>query len=473
MKKIHLILGLSGLILVGCSSVKKASEITQEQLNQLNTEEASKTIKLLLKSKDEGDYKKVVAYYSSKKNKEKVTEVKDDAVDKFPNGYYASLRATSVMNAETNPEEKVRLLDDMKKRFPSKYMNSAYYSMVRFQVDNGNLNEAIGYQQAMEESNVFRYLALDVISGEAAKSDIDLDITDLLESELSKYNKNKETWGNQAWNKDNQIFKRVKYNLAIAQFQQGNKAEAVNIIHELKSMSSDAFGSQNLNYATMLAKCEVYEEAVPVLEQAVIKGRPRTDTKYYLQKAYEAKGKSNFKVYYNGLMKEMNEDILSHVKEIVINEPAPKFVIKDVNGNEVTNKDLKGKTLVIDFWATWCGPCKASFPGMQAAANKFKDDESVMFLFVHTFEKSKNALEEAINYLKDNNYDFDLYMDYRNAETRSNQAAAAFEVRGIPTKVVIDPSGNLRFKVVGFKGGKDSMVAELSAMIDMAKGNQI
>ncbi|WP_090889151.1 TlpA family protein disulfide reductase [Pedobacter rhizosphaerae] len=131
------------------------------------------------------------------------------------------------------------------------------------------------------------------------------------------------------------------------------------------------------------------------------------------------------------------------------------------------------KTIVLDFWATWCGPCKASFPAMQKLVNKFKGDDQVKFLFIHTWERSATPQKDAIEYLTGNKFNLDLYMDAKDPNTRSNPAVSAFKVMGIPAKFVIDGDGNTRFKLTGFSGGDDAAVAEVSAMINLAKRPKI
>lgn len=150
------------------------------------------------------------------------------------------------------------------------------------------------------------------------------------------------------------------------------------------------------------------------------------------------------------------------------NYQSPSFVVKDVNGNDVSLNDFKRKTIILDFWATWCGHCKKSFPAMQMAVNKYKDDSDVKFLFIHIWEQSKNPLEEATSYLESNGYTFDLYIDPKDSEGNS-KAALLFGVKGIPQKYVIDGGGVVRFNVTGFGGVDDAAVEELSLMIEYTK----
>ncbi|MCK7557268.1 TlpA family protein disulfide reductase [Chitinophaga sedimenti] len=156
------------------------------------------------------------------------------------------------------------------------------------------------------------------------------------------------------------------------------------------------------------------------------------------------------------------------VAKMLISEAAPAFSVKDVKGNTVSLADFKGKVIVLDFWATWCGPCKKSFPAMQRAVDKYSKDPNVKFLFIHTWERSETPQRDAQEYLSQNKYRFDLYMDTKDAATRKNNAVSAFGVKGIPAKFVIDAEGNIRFRMTGFSGGDDVAVEELSAMIELA-----
>src|SRR5690606_41666590 len=70
--------------------------------------------------------------------------------------------------------------------------------------------------------------------------------------------------------------------------------------------------------------------------------------------------------------------------------PAPGFSLKDLDGKEVSLEDLKGKVVVLDFWATWCAPCIKSFPAMQMAVDKYKEDPEVAFLFINTWERQED-----------------------------------------------------------------------------------
>ena len=106
---------------------------------------------------------------------------------------------------------------------------------------------------------------------------------------------------------------------------------------------------------------------------------------------------------------------------------------------------------------------------MQLAVNKYKNDPNVMFLFIHTWEKEDNATETAINYLKENNFNFHLIMDLNDPVTKTNNIVTSYKVSGIPTKFIIDGNGNIRYKVTGFTGGDEAAVEEISAMIESVR----
>jgi thiol-disulfide isomerase/thioredoxin len=157
----------------------------------------------------------------------------------------------------------------------------------------------------------------------------------------------------------------------------------------------------------------------------------------------------------------------------MINTPAPLFTLKDLDGNTVSLNSLKGKVVIVDFWATWCGPCKASFPGMQMAVNKYKNDPNVKFLFVDCWETAKDYADGVKKFIADNKYTFHVLLDEKDTDGRQAKVVSSFDVSGIPTKFIIDKAGNVRFKYVGYDGTPEALVDEVSNMIDMANNPKV
>jgi thiol-disulfide isomerase/thioredoxin len=130
-----------------------------------------------------------------------------------------------------------------------------------------------------------------------------------------------------------------------------------------------------------------------------------------------------------------------------VNKPAPDFSAKNITGETVQLAQLKGKVVVLDFWATWCGPCKAAFPFVQKVYQKYKDNPDVVILAVNTWENEKGAEREKLvkKFLEDNQYAFPVVYD-------ETQVVEKYKVEGIPTQFFVDRKGVIQFKTVGFEG---------------------
>lgn len=176
----------------------------------------------------------------------------------------------------------------------------------------------------------------------------------------------------------------------------------------------------------------------------------------------------DFKNYVLRLDEQAKTARFAKYTEKMIKEKAPEFRLINREGVEISLSDYKGKVVVLDFWATWCAPCINSFPGMQAAINKYDDDAEVEFLFIDTWEHAENYEELVEKFITEKKYNFHVLFD--EMVDREKAVVTSYGVTGIPTKFVIDKEGFIRFKAVDNASYQvDDIVTDLETMITLAK----
>lgn len=138
--------------------------------------------------------------------------------------------------------------------------------------------------------------------------------------------------------------------------------------------------------------------------------------------------------------------------------PAPDFTMTDADGATLTLADFKGKPVLLNFWASWCGPCQSEMPDIQTAWKEHGTD--VEFVIVNMTGMNGETEQSAKAFLADAGYTFPCYFD------ANNSAATAFGVSSIPQTYLINAEGNI---IGAYMGAMDASV--LAQGIDMLTDN--
>ena len=122
-----------------------------------------------------------------------------------------------------------------------------------------------------------------------------------------------------------------------------------------------------------------------------------------------------------------------------VGEVAPAWETKDPEGKTHKLADYKGKIVVMDFWATWCPPCRQAMPGLQKIHEQYKD-QGVVVLGMNFAERPGG---DPVGYMKEQEFTYGLMLN-------SEEIAKAYGVSGIPAFFVVGPDGKVIHRAVGF-----------------------
>jgi cytochrome c biogenesis protein CcmG, thiol:disulfide interchange protein DsbE len=126
-----------------------------------------------------------------------------------------------------------------------------------------------------------------------------------------------------------------------------------------------------------------------------------------------------------------------------IGQLAPEIVLRDLQGQTLKLSDYRGKVVVLNFWASWCPPCKAEMPDIDQMAAELGVDQFGILLAVNMTDGSRETESKARQYIIDNRFSMRVLLD------KGGKAADAYSISSIPTTFIIDKEGRIYTYMVG------------------------
>ena len=250
------------------------------------------------------------------------------------------------------------------------------------------------------------------------------------------------------WKEQQRIAKSLLYFVKGAMLQATDPtaaAEALQQSVELGGAQTDK-ASYEL-YVGVLSQLGRTEDVLRLAEQAIRNGASAPSIVEAYRTAATADGASTTVIDARlaDMTKAGRTKMVQRLSKDMLNQPMIDGTFTSMDGKPIKISDWKDKVVILDFWATWCGPCRKSFPAMQRLYEKYKDHPNVQFAIVNVWERSDDRTKTVRDFLAQNtNLTFPMFFDLEDA------TVSKYGVTGIPTKFFLGRDGRIQFKEVGY-----------------------
>ena len=445
---------------------EKALKIYKKELELYPENERAKVINIFLRKRKAKDDKKIISKIESDLDSYITEHPNDTGILELAYSYYSKF----------NPEKSNEILAQIKSIMPNhRYVLGKEISEIK-KIKNAKkrLEKLFLMEKKVENSTFYKTWATLMLKELSASKKWDL-LVKVAEKMITKINSGEAIYSSFTKKKAEHTINSRLYNpltyLAKAYYNLGKYSKAESCYTKLSKL--DLFPKQEevfkRNYLQFLVDTHNWDKAISVGKEDIEKAN------------YDAKIVELFKTAYikkTGDEKAAEQIIIeakkkagTFRKEEIENmfmknaKHAPEFTLKNLQGEEISLASLKGKIIILDFWATWCGPCKASFPFLQKFWEQHKKDSDVMVIAINTQEQlhGKKRVDALKKYMEKDQYNFPVLID------ENNKVVKSFEVTGLPTKYFIGPDGKIYFKEIGFSG--DGMTKDMNIMLDVIRKN--
>ena len=180
----------------------------------------------------------------------------------------------------------------------------------------------------------------------------------------------------------------------------------------------------------------------------------------FLVSAYFGYGFLNSKYNNKNIINEnkiQNED--SKKESIKVKVKAKDFVVYDEDGKEVKLSDYQGTPVVLNFWASWCPPCKSEMPSFNEMSKKYSKDK-VAILMINLTDGQRETISSAKKFIEDNNYNMKVLFDNK------MDAANSYNISAIPRTIFIDKDGYIALDNHGGGISKEELESQIKLLLE-------
>ncbi len=442
------------------SKGKKSFEEISETLSTLDNKQELSEDRLFFLS----------AWYRSIKNMEKSENFKNRALGMYPKGKWAQREASRKFYKIDAVNEKRDFLNKFLDQFPGATGLDYMYGVVLGQyLQQADYQSTFDYFQELDQRvwstrPVFSAIQNTVKPEQENVGLVQAIVESILEkarNELDNPTKPKSALTtSEDWIKKRSLALAAALDASAAVYRATDNIDAAQVnLREAYELSEGKNKQINSNYGSLIYEIGNPDSAKIVIENSIVNGYQTPEMETVLKEIYISVhgSEKGYYSYFSSIKAKAMSDLKSKILKKMVSDPAPLFALDDTDGETISLADYKGKIVVLDFWATWCGPCKASFPAMKKAMEKYTE---VKFFFVNSRETAKNKIEAVTDLMTENSYPFHVLMDDEDTVFES------YKIAFLPTKVILDGRQNIRYTSIGYLG-ETELLNELDVLISI------
>jgi len=393
--------------------------------------------------------------------------------------FIISQKAIEILQARDDEERSIELAKNFLEQFPEAEQTDQIVNMVLLPnlVTSGKYNEAIQWLQDFEKPTPAMYWHL---ANTMLREEVDpAKIVPVARKAHTLFKEHppveKPTYvTSHDWEKRKNSFIQMELGLpahffhhtyATALWRNGEIEPSLVYIQSAYDMTDGEDPRTNTRYVEILHSAEQYEKALEAGRKAIVDNQAEEELIEQLAETFAVIHETD--EGFDEFIEEARGETVISLREKfagqMIEEPAPDFTLDKLDGKPVSLSDHEGKVVVIDFWATWCGPCISAFPHFQRVVEHFEDNPDVVFLAINTWEGDydEERIEKVRSFIEENEYTFTVLFD-------EDTVVSEYGVQGIPTRFTLDRDGVIRFEDRGFSGPGmyNDMVVQIEMLLE-------